>query len=969
MCNLKCTSTDPFTVLVKVKNKGRRALIDSGADTVVISEQFYKEIFGKNARPRLTGTKLRTADGGLMPLLGETFIHFEISGKVYPHTCLVVRNLNHGLILGRDFMTKYNMVLNFKDHSCMIGREKLTLARSNDLHANIRTVNSVSIPPRTLLTLYGKYHKNAPVSVGSTVQWEQHDHCFLKKEPGLAVMNGIGIAQSNHKVPITLVNNTGRHFFIKKGNIVAKLNHSSEINEITQVQSHAETDIKTNYTPPPEHIPEVHSPDLELDQQKQINDLLKANADVFAKNEFDIGKSTILKAHIETGKSRPIKKKPYRTPFAYRNEVRRQVEEMLKTNIISPCNSKWSAPILCVKKKSGEVRICCDYRELNKVTETFYWPLPNIDDVFSSLGGAKYFSSLDFLKGYHQIEVDDISKPKTAFVCEEGLFQFNVMPFGLTCAPSIFQENMTHMLNGLNNCAIAYLDDVIVFSKTFDDHLYHLQQVFDRLRQANMKLKASKCEFLKPELHYLGHIITNRGELKVDNRKVETIQKLEPPSNVKGIRSFIGMVSYYRKFIPNFSQIAEPLTSLTRKDAEFKWTIDHQNSFDKLKEAVASPPVLHLPVTDKPFALFTDASQAAIGAVLTQEIDGQYRPVYFLSHHLNKTQQHWPIIEKECYAIIFALEKFRPYLEGTKFKIFSDHNPLKFIESANNKNAKLQRWAIKISGFGGTIHYIKGKDNVCADFLSRIETGNANNLNVCAVNTDRLIPGIEESDSESVDDTPTPISPHLDFSGEQHKDRKIVSIINSMKELGHKSKFHKQYVMKDNLLYRVTKDEEIRLLVPKSLQESIVKEIHEGFAGQHMGRDKTFDQIRKRFYWKGMTSDVYNYVNKCIPCNKQNLKVEPSPLRDTPIAKFPFQRIGIDTTGKYPITAHENKFCLTITDHYSGWVELFPIQNKSAITICKILLNQVFNRYGWPRYITSDNGSEFVNEIITQLSK
>ena len=971
MCNLKCSSVDPFTILVKVKNKQRRALIDTGADTVVISESYYRDIFGRNSRPRNSKLQLKSADGGFLHLLGESYISLDINGKVYPHTCLVVRNLNHSLIIGRDFMTKYNMILNFQTNTCMLGREKLTLVRNNDLLANIRTVSSVSVPPRTLITIYGKYHKNAPVKVGSKIQWEQNENCFLHKEPGLVVMNGLGIGQSNHRVPITLVNNTGRHFFVKKGNIVAKLNCSSEINEITQVNSHVSNSVKTDFAPPPEHIPEVTSPDLDLSQHKQINNLLKDNADVFAKNEFDIGKSNILKAHIETGNSKPIKRKPYRTPFAYRDEVRRQVDEMLKTNIISPCNSKWSAPILCVKKKSGEIRICCDYRDLNRVTETFYWPLPNVESVFSCLGNAKYFSSLDFIKGYHQIEVDEASKPKTAFVCEEGLYQYNVMPFRLTCAPSIFQENMTHLLNGLNNFAIAYLDDVIVFSETFEDHLCHLNQVFDRLRKANMKLKSSKCEFLKPELHYLGHIISNKGELKVDNRKIETIQNLVPPSNVKGVRSFIGMVSYYRKFIPNFSQIAEPLTNLTRKDVEFNWTLDHQNSFDKLKQAISSPPVLHLPVRNKPFSLFTDASQSAIGAVLTQEIEGQHRPVYFLSHHLNKTQQNWPIIEKECYAIIFALEKFRPYLEGTKFNIFSDHNPLKFIDSANNKNAKLQKWAIKISSFGGTIHYIKGKDNVCADFLSRLEHSPSEVKDICAVNTDRLIPGVKEGDSDDDDhdDPETPLNQSLDFVKEQQKDRKIVSITKSLNEQGEKSKFCKQFVFKDNLLYHVNKDEEIRLIVPKSLQQSIIKEIHEGFSGRHIGRDKTYEHIRSRFYWKGMASDVYLFISKCITCNTQNLKVEPSPLQDTPIARYPFQRIGIDTTGRYPVTADGNKFCLTCTDHYSGWVELFPIPDKSAMTICNVLLNQVFNRYGWPRYIISDNGSEFVNELLSQLTK
>ena len=648
--------------------------MDTGSDTVVLSLRYYREIFGKHAKPYNTPAQLRTADGSKLQLIGESFIKFEINGKVYPHECLIVRNLKHNLILGRDWMEKYNCILNFSDNTCSLGRQKLSFTRYNEVKSIIRTTQTITIPPQTLKTVYGKYHTNAPIGpIGSNIQWEQCSECFLKNEPGLMILSGLDKIRKSRKVPLTIVNETGRYFTIKKGNVLVKL---SQVQEINSMYSSIPDQQKENNSFAYKHqlLPEL-PPELPAAEASLVQAVLERNADVFAQSEFDVGKSNILKAHIGTGTAKPIRKRPYRSPMAYRQEIKRQLDEMLEAKIISPSNSNWAAAILCVKKKSGEVRVCVDYRELNKVTDYFEWPLPVIQDVFCTLGGAKYFSSLDFIKGYYQIEMDKESRDKTAFVCEFGQYAFERLAFGLSLAPSIFQENMTKLLNGLNQFSLPYLDDIIVYSHTLEEHLDHLNQVFDRIRKAGMKLKASKCEILKPELNYLGHVITNKGELKMDQNKIKVIQELPPPQNQKQTRSLVGTVGYYRKFIKNFSKIAEPLTQLTRKDAKFHWGTDQQAAFEQLKAALITAPVLHLPEMGKPFVLYTDASDATIGAVLAQDVNGDHKPVYYLSHHLSDTQQRWPIIEKECYSIVFALEKFRPYLEGTRFKIYSDHHP------------------------------------------------------------------------------------------------------------------------------------------------------------------------------------------------------------------------------------------------------------------------------------------------------
>ena len=267
------------------------------------------------------------------------------------------------------------------------------------------------------------------------------------------------------------------------------------------------------------------------------------------------------------------------------------------------------------------------------------------------------------------------------------MFQPETLTFGVSTAPSIFQECMSRLLNGAYDYSCGYLDDIIVFSKTFSDHLHHLQDIFNRIRKANFKLKKSKCEFVRKEILYLGHNISKSG-IRPDPEKVKVLEHLKPPTSIKETRSFIGMTSYYRRFIPEYAKIAKPLTELTRKHAKFEWNSVRQASFEKLRQALKDPPILKIPEIGKPFQLFTDASENTIGALLTQIEDDTYKPVYYLSHQLSKTHQKWPIIEKECYAIVFAIQKFQTYLVGLpEVQIFTDHNPLKFIDSANNKNA------------------------------------------------------------------------------------------------------------------------------------------------------------------------------------------------------------------------------------------------------------------------------------------
>ena len=318
------------------------------------------------------------------------------------------------------------------------------------------------------------------------------------------------------------------------------------------------------------------------------------NEDIFAATDADLGHTDTVKMKIDTGDHPSIKLRPYRTPLNNRKIVDKAVDEMMEAKIISRSKSPWSFPVVIVDKKDGSKRFCVDFRRLNKITKMNSYPLPLIDDILALLGNAKYFTSLDLKSGYWQVLMDEADEEKTAFTCHRGLFQFNFMPFGLSNAPAIFQELMSIVLADLDQFAIAYLDDILIFSSSLEKHMSHIQQVFDRLRQHDLKLKLKKCHFLQAETNYLGFVINQNG-IKPDPKKVEAIQSISVPTSVREVRGYIGMCSYYRRFIPNFSGIAEPIISLTKKYAKFKWTDKCQTAFEFLKNSLTVIPHLVYP--------------------------------------------------------------------------------------------------------------------------------------------------------------------------------------------------------------------------------------------------------------------------------------------------------------------------------------------------------------------------------------
>uniref|UniRef100_A0A8C5E2N5 ribonuclease H n=1 Tax=Gouania willdenowi TaxID=441366 RepID=A0A8C5E2N5_GOUWI len=432
-------------------------------------------------------------------------------------------------------------------------------------------------------------------------------------------------------------------------------------------------------------------------------------------------KTHVLYHDIDVGDAKPIKQHPYRVNPEKRSRLKKQVDYMVLHGIAENSSSAWSSPCLLTVKANGEDRFCTDFRKVNGVTRPDCYPLPRMEDCVDHVGAAEYVSKLDLLKGYWQVCLTERAKEISAFVTPDDFLQYNVMAFGMCNAPATFQRLMNVVLSGLPFCE-AYLDDVVVCSSSWGEHLEHLGRVFQRLRESNLTVNLSKCEFGKATVTYLGKQVGG-GQVRPVQAKVEAISAIPPPVNRTELRRYLAMIGYYRGFCKNFSVVAAPLTDLLSPKVEFCWTQACQFAFDQTKTLLVNAPVLAAPSFERPFKVAVDACDSGVGAVLLQDDgEGVEHPVSFFSKKLNRHQRWYSTIEKEALALIMALEHFEVYVgcSSVPVVIYTDHNPLVFLDRMRNKNRRLMNWSLRLQQFNLVITHIRGCDNVIADALSRL---------------------------------------------------------------------------------------------------------------------------------------------------------------------------------------------------------------------------------------------------------
>jgi len=715
----------------------------------------------------------------------------------------------------------------------------------------------------------------------------------------------------------------------------------------------------------PHETVKIDKTNLSEKEFAQVKDLIKSRAKIFAKKNEAPSKALNVSHSINTGNNKPVNSPKYRTSHKERPIIEEHVKEMLRTKVIEPSRSPWSSPVVLVPKKDGTIRFCVDYRRLNEVTIKDKYALPRIDDALASLSGNKYFTSLDLAQGYLQIPMDPNDKEKTAFITDSGLYQFNVMSFGLTNAPATFQRYMDAVLAGLKwNSLLVYIDDILIFSPTFESHLKDVETVFDRLAEANLQLKPTKCNFFQKELVYLGHLVTAEG-LRPDPLKVKAILEMETPNDATDVRSFIGMTGFYRSYIDSFAKTCEPLYKLTRLEEKFKWENGEVKAFEMLKTALSNAPILSHPNFDHPFIIETDASLKGLGAVLIQRYGGKTHVIQYISRTLQPAERKWHIRELEALGILWACEIFRVYVSQTQFVVETDHESLQWLMKLE-KPARLVRWAIRLSEYTFEIRPKSGKLNVTADALSRLPL------------RENVFPYGSDDVDEYLGSSTAFISINAiyltDFEPQelilaQRNDPSLIQAFTKCMESS-ALKWNNFELQNDIMYYREDNKTESQLVIPYQNREQVLKLYHNHeLSAVHMAMDKMVILFKQRFYWTGMISDIKKWVQACPKC-VQHKRYQPhrhgllQPIQ----SESPFQKMGGDIAGPFKRSIGGNKYILVVIDYFTNWIEAIALKSLEAEDTAKAFFKAVISRHGCPQLLIIDNGTMF-KSVFEKLCK
>ncbi|KAG5891946.1 hypothetical protein JTB14_002222 [Gonioctena quinquepunctata] len=605
-----------------INNEPCTMLLDTGATRTILGPSFART----PERIEPTTWKLRTATGEPATVYGELPIEIILGSTKVKHQALVA-DIEDDAIIGMDIMNSRGFELDFKDGVLRVNGEELVLHGRSEELIRVLLAEDVSVPERAETILEARLDGSA--SSGDVVMFEPKLH---DEKIGRGIALGKTLLRADKFVPVRVMNVNYFPVTLKKGTI---LGHCS-----TRKISC--------------HLFQRHKPA----QQPKLRDLVKKYQDIFDTGQGKGGRTNVVQHKIDTGGARPIRQSARRLPLAKKEEADKIVSDMGKEGVIEPSDN---------------------YRQLNNVTKKDSYPLPRIDDTLDTLAGSTIFSTLDLKSGYWQVELAQEDREKTAFTIGSGLWQFTVMPFGLCNAPATFERLMETVLKGLSwNTCLVYLDDIIVVGRSFEDHVKNLEEVFLRLRNSGLKLSPKKCHLFQKEVRYLGHVVSEEG-VAVDDQKIKAVKDWPIPKDIHQLRSFLGLCTYYRRYVLGFANIAKPLTRLTEGQTKFQWSEECQDSFRKLKGALINAPVLSYPLPNGKFILDTDASNVGLGAVLSQIQEGQEKVIGYFSKTLSKPERNYCVTRRELLAVVKGVEHFYKYVYGRRFLLRTDHAALKWL--------------------------------------------------------------------------------------------------------------------------------------------------------------------------------------------------------------------------------------------------------------------------------------------------
>lgn len=843
-------------------------MIDTGAAVSLLNFKIWDKV--KMASDELLQWPSPGLVGvGGMPIevRGTTKLNVGFEGKQFVIDVVIADLGETEAIVGLDFLEGYQSVINTKHHTLDIEGHHLSIPLYKK-GVGINPDNSISVVLPENLQIPGCSQVEVCGKLTSrTNQVLLVEGRNISQQPLVLIATSVVKAcgsKADAKIPVRVLNLSPDTVTIYKGTKVAEASPLEENDTALISEVHHPGNTKNPPDVPMEkrqllwQAVESTANDLSEEQRKQLFAVLLEFSDVFATDSADLGHTVQLEHHIDTGDATPTRQPARRTPFVHQKEVQKLLKDMQSNKIIQPSKSPWASPVVLVKKKDGTLRFCIDYRKLNAATRRDAYPLPRIDDSLQALSGSQWFSTIDLLSGYWQVGIAEKDKEKTAFITQKGLFEFNVMPFGLCNAPATFQRLMDLTLAGMlwTEC-LVYLDDVIIFGRTFEEHLRNLGSVLERLRGVNLKAKPSKCAFFQKQVLYLGHIVSSEG-VSTDPSKTEKVAAWPTPGNVQELSKFLGLASYYRRFINKFAEIAKPLHRLTERGRQFKWTTECDTAFVKLKLQLCSSPTLTFPDFSLPFILDTDASQFGIGAILSQEQHGEEKVIAYASRTLSKAERRYSVTRKELLAVVTYIHYFRQFLLGRQFTLRTDHGSLQWIQTLKEPEGQLARWLERLQEYNFEIKHRKGCQHQNADALSRypfeIEISEQPEFSHHEnKHTNLALPVVSSVDTYVLmERTPE------ELRNLQLTDSEIGPILQaiennsrpSIDDIQGKSRSYRlllqqwdQLYIQDGLLFRRYEDASghtkwTQLVVPQKAREEVLSALHSGIVGGHLGEAK-----------------------------------------------------------------------------------------------------------------------------------
>lgn len=1015
---------------IKINNIETTALLDTGSCISYISQSFYQQHLSElEIHPLKNILNVECADGSKLPYIGYVEATLQTDGvpKTDGQTCiflitpdtpynrktpvLIGTNILNELLMdcknnfGESYLQKANLhtpwYLAFR---CIALRDK-ELKRNKDRIAIVRSAEhcNVIIEP------------NASVNIKAYTDREL-DHqptCALIQESEECLVNSLiditpsviqYVYKHNGEITVNISNLSTQTVSIPPRAIVCELQPVKVDDAVFHKLEQTETESKI--------FDQIHiESTLTEEENTQLNELLQKHLDIFSKDDTDIGTCDKIKHRIDLVDDVPFKQKHRRIPPAMVEEVRQHLEQLLASGVIQKSKSPWASNIVLVRKKNGKLRMCIDYRMLNKRTVKDAYALPRIEEVFDCLKGAKLFTVMDMKAGYHQVEVEETHKERTAFtVGPLGFYEYVKMPFGLSNSPATYQRLMEECLGDYNmTICLIYLDDLIIFSENFEQHLQRLDLILTRLKECGLKLSADKCFFLQKRVKFLGHVVSEDG-VETDPEKIEKVRNWPTPSNADELRSFLAFAGYYRRFVKDFSKITKPLNELlpptskkknSKTEKVWQWTELEQNTFEHLKEILTSPPILAYPDFDLPFELHIDACNTGLGAVLYQVHENNKRVIAYASRSLSKSEQHYPAFKLEFLCLKWSVtEKFSDYLTGHHFTVFTDNNPLTHVLTSAKLDATGQRWVSALAAFDFDILYRPGLRNGDADAMSRypfhkvtytdgdyIKIQNDVIKAICnSVNIETLIETLPVASINIIEATESAGQPMAqielrEIRKAQREDFVIGKWIRARidNKLPHqKTPFNKfDFQMKkhfDNfkiirgVLYKILHQngQEIKQLVlPSIFRRKVLFGLHNDVG--HPAKERTISLIRERFFWPGMTSDVEQWIGGCKRCTMRKKDPNKAPLVNI-TTTFPLEMVCMDFLSVEQSQGGYGNI-LVITDHFTKYAVAVPTKNQTAKTTAEAFYNNFISNFGMPSKIHSDQGGNFESDIIKELCK